>query len=283
MDDRFGRGGFGRRYEDEPRSAEERPGDYESRRYRGEGYYGGYYQPSRSRGDYGRRDERGFFDRAGDEVRSWFGDEEAERRRRQDEREARLRGWRGPSRVSPGRAPDYADYGDDPQWARQWGYVERPYERTPMAEERPWADDYGRHEAWRRAERGWEGGQERFGPSRAGRSWYSGGPAEDAWRGRGPYTGHGPKGYQRSDERIREDVCERLTEHGDLDARDIEVHVVSREVTLQGSVASRADKRLAEDIADSVSGVSEIHNQLRVNQGTAGSDASQATWRHRAA
>jgi len=31
-------------------------------------------------------DERGFFDRAGDEVRSWFGDEEAERRRRWDER-----------------------------------------------------------------------------------------------------------------------------------------------------------------------------------------------------
>lgn len=30
-------------------------------------------------------DERGFFDRAGDEVRSWFGDEEAERRREYDE------------------------------------------------------------------------------------------------------------------------------------------------------------------------------------------------------
>jgi hypothetical protein len=42
---------------------------------------------------YGRRPEgydyqdRGFIDRAGDEVRSWFGDEEAERRRRWDERE----------------------------------------------------------------------------------------------------------------------------------------------------------------------------------------------------
>lgn len=31
-------------------------------------------------------EERGFFDRAGDEIRSWFGDEEAERRRRFDER-----------------------------------------------------------------------------------------------------------------------------------------------------------------------------------------------------
>jgi hypothetical protein len=42
--------------------------------------------------DYGARpkgynyEDRGFFDRAGDEVRSWFGDEEAERRRDQDAR-----------------------------------------------------------------------------------------------------------------------------------------------------------------------------------------------------
>ena len=40
-------------------------------------------------GDYGRErgrsdDDRGFFERAGDEVRSWFGDEEAERRRERD-------------------------------------------------------------------------------------------------------------------------------------------------------------------------------------------------------
>lgn len=40
----------------------------------------GYRRPS----DYD--DDRGFFDRAGDEVRSWFGDDEAERRRRWDER-----------------------------------------------------------------------------------------------------------------------------------------------------------------------------------------------------
>ena len=41
----------------------------------------------RDAGDRYRRynEDRGFFDRAGDEVRSWFGDEEAERRRRLDE------------------------------------------------------------------------------------------------------------------------------------------------------------------------------------------------------
>ncbi|MBV9842846.1 MAG: DUF2171 domain-containing protein [Sphingomonadaceae bacterium] len=88
--------------------------------YGREGYgYGSLYGPGRrperdGRGDYGRYDEgnrgyrgrsdrdydrdryardrdydpedRGFFERAGDEVRSWFGDDEAERRRREDDR-----------------------------------------------------------------------------------------------------------------------------------------------------------------------------------------------------
>ena len=44
----------------------------------------------------GIRDDRGFFERAGDEIASWFGDDEAERRRREDhmrdERDERVRG-----------------------------------------------------------------------------------------------------------------------------------------------------------------------------------------------
>ena len=40
-----------------------------------------------------RRDDRGFFDRAGDEISSWFGDDDAERRRREDRmRDERERG-----------------------------------------------------------------------------------------------------------------------------------------------------------------------------------------------
>lgn len=42
--------------------------------------------------------------------------------------------------------------------------------------------------------------------------------------------------------------------------------VSSREVTLSGEVSSRADKRRAEDIADSVSGVAHVQNNLRVKQ-----------------
>ncbi len=78
----------------------------------------------------------------------------------------------------------------------------------------------------------------------------------------GPYTGVGPRNYKRSDERICEDVSARLTEHGWIDASDIDVNVDNGEVTLTGTVDSRATKRLAEDIADSVPGVRDVHNRL---------------------
>lgn len=74
----------------------------------------------------------------------------------------------------------------------------------------------------------------------------------------------GPRGYRRSDERIREDVCERLTQHGQIDAGDIDVEVHDGEVALLGTVDSRQARRLAEDTVETVSGVRDIHNQLEV-------------------
>jgi hypothetical protein len=79
-------------------------------------------------------------------------------------------------------------------------------------------------------------------------------------------VGIGPRGYRRSDERIREDVCERFSEHGQLDPSDVEVAVHEGEVLLSGTVSTRAQKRLAEDIADFVVGVIEVHNYLRVQR-----------------
>lgn len=80
----------------------------------------------------------------------------------------------------------------------------------------------------------------------------------------GQFAGRGPKGYTRSDERIREDVSDKLMEHPDLDASEIEVQVAQGEVTLSGSVDSRWAKRLAEDIAESCTGVRDVMNHLRV-------------------
>ena len=133
-------------------------------------YEGGYREPY-YRGRYGRGgEERGFFERAGDEVRSWFGDEEADRRRRVDEMR------------------------------------------------------------------------------------------------RGRYAGRGPRGYQRSDERIREDINDRLTDDWYIDAGDIEVSVNKGMVTLTGRVDSRDERRRAEDIVESVSGVTDVSDQLRVSR-----------------
>lgn len=81
---------------------------------------------------------------------------------------------------------------------------------------------------------------------------------------RGRFSGKGPKGYQRSDDRIREDVCERLTRHPEIDASEIDVKVTNGEVTLTGTVDERLSKRMAEEVAENISGVKDVHNQMRV-------------------
>lgn len=90
----------------------------------------------------------------------------------------------------------------------------------------------------------------------------------------GPYTGVGPKGYQRSDEAICREVCEFMAGHGQLDASEIEVRVENSEVILEGTVPDRWSKRLAEDLAESAFGVQDVHNRLRITQPPRG-DASQ--------
>jgi CBS domain-containing protein len=101
---------------------------------------------------------------------------------------------------------------------------------------------------------------------------------------RGAHQGRGPKNYQRSDDRIREDVNERLTDDAMIDASEIEVTVQNREVTLSGTVRNRQERRRAEDIAESVPGVTHVQNDLRVGQrqgehrtGTEAGDAVAAT------
>jgi osmotically-inducible protein OsmY len=98
--------------------------------------------------------------------------------------------------------------------------------------------------------------------------------ASGAWSGQdagtsgGGYAGRGPKGYRRSDERIREDISDRLMASEWIDASEIEVAVSRGEVTLSGMVDDRSAKRLAEDIVEDVMGVREVMNQLRVKGAT---------------
>jgi osmotically-inducible protein OsmY len=118
--------------------------------------------------DRNRNENRGWWDRTRDEVSSWFGDDDAERRRRMDESEAR-------------------------------------------------------------------------------------------------YRGKGPKGYTRSDERIKEDVNDRLSDDNYVDASDIDVTVQNGEVTLSGTVRNRSEKRRAEDVVESISGVKNVENRIRIS------------------
>ena len=184
----YGRSEYGERWR-EPYPQRGYESEYREPYYQREyqrGYEGEYREPY-YRGRYGRgAGERGFFERAGDEIKSWFGDEEAERRRRADE----IR--------------------------------------------------------------------------------------------RGMYAGRGPRGYRRSDDRIREDINDRLTDDWYIDASDIEVSVNNSMVTLTGRVDSREDKRRAEDIVEYVSGVTDISNQLRVGR-SAPTTTEQETTRARSA
>jgi osmotically-inducible protein OsmY len=81
------------------------------------------------------------------------------------------------------------------------------------------------------------------------------------------YRGRGPKNYQRSDERIREDVCERLERDHHVDASDLEVTVADGVVTMSGTVQDRDMKRRAEDLVESCGGVRDVQNQIRVARG----------------
>ena len=122
------------------------------------------YGSERYNRGYGQHNQRGFFDRAGDEVASWFGDHDAERRREMDHR------------------------------------------------------------------------------------------------------GRGPANYERTPERLLEDACERLTLDPRVDARNINVTATESEITLDGTVDSRAAKRRAEDCVHDISGVKHVQNNLRIDE-----------------
>jgi len=99
-------------------------------------------------------------------------------------------------------------------------------------------------------------------------SWF--GDEDAARRRKQDYRGRGPQSYTRSDDRIREDVNDNLTDDWAVDARNVTVTVNNGEVTLDGTVPTRLQKRRAEDCAEDVSGVKHVQNNLRIHE--------QSTW-----
>jgi osmotically-inducible protein OsmY len=271
MANRYDRDRYGRSYYEE----EDR---YERDINRDRGYDLDYDRDRYDRErNYGERqpEDRGFFERVGEEVSSWFGDEDdEERRRRAQESEYR----RGSTRYGRG-SYDEQDWRDRQERVRSIsGEMGEPgwhgYGRREVGE-------YGRQgagssfvERQRGKEQGSYGRQEReslygrrtgrYGePSQQSRATMT---YTEIWLVPGRFTGRGPKSYQRSDDRIREDVNERLTQHGQIDATDIEVEVNNGQVILKGAVGTRQEKRMAEDVADSVSGVKDVQNHIRLRE-----------------
>jgi hypothetical protein len=88
----------------------------------------------------------------------------------------------------------------------------------------------------------------------------------------------GPKGYTRSDERLREDISERLMEAYDIDSSEVTVQVLGARVVLEGTVPTRYMKHAIEDIADAAPGVQDVDNRVRVvNTTSRGWSSSTAT------
>jgi osmotically-inducible protein OsmY len=241
------------------------------------------------------RHERPMTERAGDEVRSWFGDDEAARRRRMDElrEERQNRDWSDRASNSAERAWDRArdtarDWTDRDRDGRrglaEYADNDRPqsyssYSRPFMRDDYNYAGDVSRYsnrdrgfgDTSRYATPDRYATSERYDtPDRHAESWPSRTTPYGTTHGweTANYSGRGPRGYQRSDDRIREDVCDRLTDDPRIDASDIEVNVKGGELTLSGSVRTRDEKRFAEDLAERLSGIREVNNNLKVKSST---------------
>lgn len=84
------------------------------------------------------------------------------------------------------------------------------------------------------------------------------------YRSAAPRYPRGPKGYQRSDERLKEDISERLMEAYHIDSSEVTVEVRGAKVSLEGTVPSRHMKHAIEDMVDRCPGVLDIDNRIRV-------------------
>jgi osmotically-inducible protein OsmY len=85
--------------------------------------------------------------------------------------------------------------------------------------------------------------------------------------GQGMSQHRGPKGWKRTDERLKEDICERLYNTQHIDSSDVTVEVKDGKVALEGSVPQRGMKHALEDLIDACPGVTDIDNRVRVSQG----------------
>jgi hypothetical protein len=74
----------------------------------------------------------------------------------------------------------------------------------------------------------------------------------------------GPKGYQRSDDMMRHDICGELMRADGIDSSEVTVAVTGAKVTLEGTVPVRWMKHAIEDIAAACPSVQDVANKICV-------------------
>lgn len=286
--------------DDRWRDDERRNWDEDRNRYGGQGYgqvgaYGqGVYGQGRPRPYYERPESQSDYDRLG------YGQDQS---RRYGEGGYKQQGQGGGGWYSGDGDRSRGRYGDDWPSGTGEGWAGGGYGGGYLGG----GSSYGGYggQGWRGYGEGWAGGRQEGVRGRGreqDRSWFDRAADEvSSWMGdeeaerrrrmdqaRSGHYGKGPRGYTRSDDRIREDVNDRLTDDWQIDASEIEVQVNNCEVTLAGTVRSREEKRRAEDLAENVSGVRHVQNNVRVQQGsgtalagesaaTAGASAKRST------
>lgn len=234
-------------------------------------WLGGGYEPNRYGQEHGsRRDFEGSWANSGQRgVRSWQMepqqrdyDEEYDRRDATDRYNRGTPGWaQSPSTSWGSSAEAYGEhvengprsgYGRDRQSYQQGGYPQSGYQQG------------GYQQGGYQPSGSQQGGYRHGGYQQTGEQWGTGG---SHYSGERRANGNrGPKGYTRSDERIREDLCDRLMQLHDIDPTDVEIKVQNGEISLTGTVRNRMEKYRVEDMADSIAGAKEVNNQLRVKR-----------------
>lgn len=182
------------------------------------------------------------------------------------------RDWQG-----GGQYRRHFEGGGHEQGGSRWGQFGGPDEETqgPRSQRGMgrWREQYGSGEEYGRG--GGPSGQMDYGQGYYGRDQRGGYERGGSQFGGGWYgeqqshRGKGPKGYERSPERLKEDLCERLSDADDVDASEISISVKDGIVTLEGTVPERQMKYRAEDIVERCQGVKDVENRLKV-QGALG-------------
>jgi hypothetical protein len=185
-------------------------------------------------------------------------------RNREDERRAEP-----PERDDFGQADYSSDYGYDPR--RRTGYRadEDMNVRGDDYGQADYSKDYGYDPAGRQAYRRYSE-EDREYARRMDQGEYRREGAPRSWMARAgdflsgsPRTDAAPRRRGPSDRVLWAVIVERLEDERRLDLRDVDVIVEDGEVTLNGTVRRKEDKRRIEDVAD-IDGVRHVQNNLRV-------------------